>query len=561
MKKETIGFMLSMFLLFGGYFAVQNYYIKSQQVEIEQRSQVVLPKSSTSSAADAQQTDSAVLSAEQTSSVTHLKSQYTQAKPEELIVKRAYATFDFTSIGGCLGQNVLTGEIVSYTDPTPISVIENHNICKAYGFRIGNEDLRSKPAEIYKTPKGVLISQTSNGLEVLRSFEFSDDNKYLGELTITVKNNSQIQQNTNVDFELGATSDNKNSGGLFSSNLPQFHGISIRLSDGTVKRETSPFDEAPAQKLILSEHNAFPTWITADSLYWMNAVIPQNQTPIGFEYMRTAFNLRKDAMSEIDQTMYEAWVKQPVNLLPGQQTQFKYKVYIGPKNETILKHYDEFSLYETIDYGFFKIIARPLYHVLYFLQGLLSNWGIAIIVLTVFINIIFLPLQIKGYSSAQKMQKIQPQMKALQEKFKDDKQALQRETMALMSKSGVNPLSGCLPLLPQIPVFFGLDSCLRHTFDLRQSPFYFWIHDLTQPDPYFVLPVIMAALMIGYQKMMPMPSMDPTQAKMMKFLPIVFSVFMIFYPSGLALYVITNTVISMIRQAFLTRHYKKAQAK
>jgi YidC/Oxa1 family membrane protein insertase len=133
--------------------------------------------------------------------------------------------------------------------------------------------------------------------------------------------------------------------------------------------------------------------------------------------------------------------------------------------------------------------------------------------------------------------------------------------MALMSKSGVNPLSGCLPLLPQIPVFFALDSCLRHTFDLRQSPFFFWIKDLTQHDPYFVLPILMAFLMIGYQKMMPMPSMDPTQAKMMKFLPILFSVFMVFYPSGLALYVITNTLISMIRQAFLTRHYKKASAK
>ena len=157
------------------------------------------------------------------------------------------------------------------------------------------------------------------------------------------------------------------------------------------------------------------------------------------------------------------------------------------------------------------------------------------------------------------MQKIQPQIKALQEKYKDDKTTLQKESMTLMSKSGVNPLNGCLPLLPQIPVFFGLNSTLQHTFDLRQSPFFFWIHDLTRPDPYFILPVIMALLMIGYQKMMPMPSMDPAQAKMMKILPIIFSVFMLVYPTGLALYVITNTVVSMIRQSLLMRHFKEGK--
>jgi YidC/Oxa1 family membrane protein insertase len=247
-----------------------------------------------------------------------------------------------------------------------------------------------------------------------------------------------------------------------------------------------------------------------------------------------------------------------VHLAPGQELSFHYKVYIGPKNENILKNFSQYKLGETIDYGFFSIIARPMYHILSFLHGVIKNWGLAIILLTLLINIVFLPLQIKGYASAQKMQVIQPQLKLLQEKYKNDRQSLQRETMALMSQSGVNPLSGCLPLLPQIPVFFALDSCLRHTFELRQSPFFFWIYDLTQSDPYFVLPLVMAVLMIGYQKMIPMPSMDPTQAKLMKILPILFSVFMIFYPSGLALYVITNTVISMIRQAFLTRHYTKA---
>ncbi|KAB8033314.1 membrane protein insertase YidC [Fluviispira multicolorata] len=567
MKKETIGLMLGLFLLFGGYFYAQSYYIKQQQTAIEQQNQqqAQLHKEESESA---QSTNKALkntptpqpIEANSTASSSQ-NLPLVVANPTDLLVKVPYATFEFTPVGGCLGNNSLVGEKVAYNDPTPVSVVQNYNICKAYGFRIGTTDLRNQPARIVKTPEGLTqITQRANGLEIIRTFHFSDKD-YNGEFNIIVKNNSQFQQTTNVDFELGATSDNKNSGGLFSSHSAEFHGAALRLPNGDVNRVLTPFEAEASYKVLLSDVGVVPTWITADSHYWMNTVIPQFHSPINFEVARTGFVLRKDGLSEIDQTVYEAWVKQPVNLMPGQSVNFNYKVYFGPKNETVLKDFDQYSLYQTIDYGFFKIIARPLYHVLFFLHNLIGNWGLAIIVLTFCINILFLPLQIKGYSSAQKMQLIQPQIKALQEKYKDDKQALQRESMSLMSKSGVNPLSGCLPLLPQIPVFFGLDTCLRNTFDLRQSPFFFWIKDLTQADPYFVLPLLMAILMIGYQKMMPMPSMDPTQAKMMKILPILFSVFMIFYPSGLALYVITNTIISMIRQAFLTRHYKKVQAK
>jgi len=573
-KKETIGFMLGLFVLFGGYFAVNNHYAQKQQQEMNERqnnlkatqpknhtspneSMAATPQATTNIASNVQSQTTSLPVPEKEVALQPL----TVANPADLIIKKSYATFEFTPVGGCLGNNSLVGEKLAYDDPSPVSVVQNYYICKAYGFRIGTLDLREQPAGISKTPQGDLqIVQRAGGLEITRVFKFSDKN-YSGYLQIIIKNISQSPQNTNVDFELGATSDNKNHGGMFSSVPPQYHSAAVRLPDGKVLREFTPFDESAGPKALLNESGSFFSWMTADSLYWMNTVMPLNQMPVGFEIMRTGFNYGKDALSQVDQTGYQAWVKQPVNLAIGQSVVYNYKIYIGPKNETILKDFDQYHLSETIDYGFFKIIARPMYHIIYFIHGLVNNWGIAIIILTILINIIFLPLQIKGYASAQKLQVIQPQMKALQEKYKEDKQALQRETMALMSKSGVNPLSGCLPLLPQIPVFFALDSCLRHTFDLRQSPFFFWIKDLTQHDPYFVLPILMAFLMIGYQKMMPMPSMDPTQAKMMKFLPILFSVFMVFYPSGLALYVITNTLISMIRQAFLTRHYKKASAK
>lgn len=540
MKKETIGFTIALMFLFGGYIAVQNYYLKKQihETEIQRKIQLYTPSPTPSTQAPAAKPVAV-------------------AQGSDLKITKDNATFEFTHVGGCLGNNFLTNEKTAYNNPQPVSVIDNDNICKAFGFRSENMDLRNEPAELLQARDGtVQIIQRSKNLEITRSIQFSDKDN-TGDLQIQVKNIATQPITTTVDMEIGASSDTKHAGGLFASTPPQFHSVAIRLPDETVKREFTPFEKSPEQKIMMQQSRVTPTWITADSLYWMNTLIPLFQTPVDFDVIQTGFNLKKDIQSEVDQTVFEAWVKHPVQLAPNQTSSFGYKIYFGPKDETILKKFDQYHLNETIDYGFFKIVARPLYHILTFIHSLVQNWGVAIIVLTLIINLVFLPLQIKGYSSAQKMQVVQPKIKELQEKYKEDKQALQRETMALMAKHGVNPLSGCLPLLPQIPVFFGLNSTLSHTFALRQAPFFFWIHDLTIYDPYFVLPVLMAILMISYQKLIPMPSMDPTQAKMMKILPIIFSVFMVFYPSGLALYVITNTIVSMIRQTFLMRHFKK----
>jgi YidC/Oxa1 family membrane protein insertase len=329
------------------------------------------------------------------------------------------------------------------------------------------------------------------------------------------------------------------------------------MIDEDVQRESLPFDSDPSRKALIEKQRVLPKWVSSDSLYWMFALIPKGSQAMDLSVLRTGYNLKANKTAEVTQTAYEAWIRQPIqNLLPGESLEFHYKLFFGPKDETILNAFKGSELSESIDYGFFKIIAKPLYKTLSYINGLVNNWGFSIILLTILINIILLPLQIKAYRAAKQMQKIQPEMKKVQEKYKGDRQKLQQETMALMSKNRVNPMSGCLPMLPQIPVFFGLNSCLMHTFELRQAPFIFWLKDLSVHDPFFLLPIIMAFLMILYQKMMPMPVTDPTQAKIMKVLPIVFSVFMVFYPSGLALYVITNTFISMVRQLFLNRKYK-----
>jgi YidC/Oxa1 family membrane protein insertase len=165
---------------------------------------------------------------------------------------------------------------------------------------------------------------------------------------------------------------------------------------------------------------------------------------------------------------------------------------------------------------------------------------------------------VKAYLAGKKMQKIQPKMTEIRETWKDDKARQQQEIMALMSQQGVNPVSGCLPVLPQIPVFFGLNAVLTHTFELRHAPFYGWLQDLSSRDPYFISPILMAGLMYLQQRITPMPSMEPAQQRMMQILPLVFAVFMLSYPSGLVLYIVTNSVVSIVQQMYMMKKYKDA---
>ena len=464
----------------------------------------------------------------------------------------------FTKQGGCIGKNILSDYFhIEGLNKVPVSIITKFDTCKALGFKVGYDDLRNAPSQLIKnSDKSLIIIQRNPVYELKRVLNFKDMSRFSGDFTLTVTNISKHPANTPIEFELGASSDDKNSGGIFSSHFGEFNEISFMLDDD-VQRESLPFESDPSRKTLLEKQRVLPKWIGADSLYWMFALLPKSSQAMDLSILRTGFNLKANKTAEVTQTAYEAWVRQPIqNLLPGESLEFNYKLFFGPKDENILNDYKGSELSESIDYGFFKIIAKPLYKTLSYINGLVKNWGFSIILLTILINIILLPLQIKAYRAAKQMQKIQPEMKKIQEKYKGDRQKLQQETMALMSKNRVNPMSGCLPLLPQIPVFFALNSCLMHTFELRQAPFIFWLKDLSAHDPYFLLPIIMAFLMILYQKMMPMPATDPTQAKIMKVLPIVFSVFMVFYPSGLALYVITNTFISMVRQLFLNRKYK-----
>jgi YidC/Oxa1 family membrane protein insertase len=235
-------------------------------------------------------------------------------------------------------------------------------------------------------------------------------------------------------------------------------------------------------------------------------------------------------------------------------------LYAGPKEFDTLKSFN-IGLEDTIDFGWFiygswgivKAVAKPLFSVLRFINDYAHNYGVAIILLTVSIKLLFVPLQYKSYKSMKDMQLVQPKVAGLQAKYKDDRERLNKELIKLYRDHKVNPVGGCLPMVLQMPVFVALFNILYMTIDLRQAPFFLWISDLSAQDPYYVLPIIMGISMVIQQKIMP-TTMDPTQAKIMLLLPAFMTLLFLSFPAGLVLYWLTNNVIT-ITQQFVTDRY------
>jgi len=284
-------------------------------------------------------------------------------------------------------------------------------------------------------------------------------------------------------------------------------------------------------------------WLALQDKYFMSVFIPEN------------------ANSLFSKLENERVVSAGISLPGGSGEQVhKTRLYAGPKQYDVLKSFG-IGLEDTIDFGWFiygswsivKAVAKPLFSILRFIYEYTHNYGVAIILLTLGIKLLFVPLQYKSYKSMQGMQTIQPKVLALQEKFKDNKEKLNQELMKLYKEHKVNPVGGCLPMVLQMPVFVALFNILYMTIDLRQAPFMLWISDLSIQDPYYVLPVLMGISMVVQQKIMP-TTMDPTQAKMMMILPVGLTFLFVTFPAGLVLYWVTNNVLT-ITQQFVTDRY------
>ncbi|RMG00209.1 MAG: membrane protein insertase YidC, partial [Nitrospirae bacterium] len=245
-----------------------------------------------------------------------------------------------------------------------------------------------------------------------------------------------------------------------------------------------------------------------------------------------------------------------INLPSGEN---KLLLYAGPKEHDRLKKYGV-GLEHIIDFGFFSILARPLFWILKWLYGFIGNYGWAIIILTIIVRIPFIPLMNKGQKSMKKLQALQPKMNEIRQKYKKDPQKMQKEMMELYKKYKVNPMGGCLPMLIQIPVFFALYKVLLIAIELRGAPFMLWIQDLSEKDPYYILPIVMGITMFIQQKMTPTSAGNPQQQKVMQFMPLIFTFLFLSFPSGLVLYWLVSNLLSIIQQYYVNKKLKKEVA-
>ncbi|MDX1654921.1 MAG: membrane protein insertase YidC [Candidatus Competibacteraceae bacterium] len=289
-------------------------------------------------------------------------------------------------------------------------------------------------------------------------------------------------------------------------------------------------------------------WVAMIQHYFLGAWAPDQNETNNF-YTRVANGNR-----------YILGMVGPQQVVPaGGEDSFSSQLYVGPKIQDRLEEVAP-NLRLTVDYGFLTIIAQPLFWLLSAIHGVVGNWGWAIIFLTLLIKAVFFKLSETSYRSMANMRKLAPRMQTLKERYGHDRQKMNQAMMELYKTEKINPLGGCLPILVQIPVFIALYWMLLESVELRQAPFMLWIEDLSVKDPYYILPLIMGASMFIQQKLNPPPP-DPIQAKVMMFLPLVFTVFFLWFPAGLVLYWVVNNVLSILQQYLIIKRVEAQSAK
>lgn len=390
-----------------------------------------------------------------------------------------------------------------------------------------------------------LNGKAANGIAIEKVFTFTR-NSYSINTAVQLKNNSDTAWQGNIYNQ------------ITRRDVPSAGGFSSRSYDGAaVSTENTPYKKLTFENLSESNfsRDIQNGWIAMQQQYFLSTwVPPKNQT---LHYYSRSFGQGSDGKNNI---FVLGYMSPAIQLAPHASSTFSSTLYVGPE---IAKNLEVLSkgLGLTVDYGWLWPISKFLFWLMSEIHHYVGNWGWSIILVTILIKIVFYWFSNKSYISMAKTRDLQPKIKALKDRYGDDKQAMSKAMMELYRKEKINPVGGCLPMIIQIPVFIALYYVLIESVELRQAPFIFWLHDLSVKDPYFILPILMGLSMLLQQKLSPPPP-DPAQAKMMMMLPIVFTVFFATFPAGLVLYWITNNCASILQQWFVMRtHNTKKTAR
>ncbi len=379
-----------------------------------------------------------------------------------------------------------------------------------------------------------------DGVQVTKVYRFRRGS-YLVNVAFEVVNKSGAEIQPYAYFQL--VRDAKPPAGD-SAMVPTFTGIAVYTDKEKFQKIT--FEEIDKGKAAYPK-NSNDGWTAIIQHYFVTAWLPKNGTPREF-YTR-----------KLDGGLYAAGVIVPVGTIaPGATGMVPVPLYAGPQEQRKLEAVAP-GLDLVVDYGWLTVIAVPLFWVLEWFYRWVGNWGVAIILLTVVIKLLFYPLSAASYRSMAKMRVVAPKMQRIKDQYGNDRQRMQQAMMELYKTEQINPLGGCMPIVVQIPVFIALYWVLLASVELRHAPFMLWIDDLASTDPWFILPLLMGATMIIQTRLNPEPP-DPVQAKVMKIMPVVFSVFFFFFPAGLVLYWLVNNVLSIAQQWHITRKLEREAA-
>lgn len=405
-------------------------------------------------------------------------------------------------------------------------------------FTTGQADVDAK---LIYTPKGdgEFLGQADT-IEVLQKWITpSAEQPYLANLSVTIKNTGDQPMTVTPGTLITRFQKEqpKRSGGIFSMMGAQPDIFEPYLLENGALVHGGQWAKL-AEK---TEKTGSISWAGISDRYFLLSIISRQDSAVTTRYGKTP-----------EGRIYTSLAYTPQILQAGESVEKKYSIYVGPKERDDLKKLN-MGLEKSVDYGWFSAVAIGLLWLLKFFHSIIPNWGIAIILLTFFVKLLLHPVNVKAMTSMKAMQKIQPELKQIQEKYSKDRERLNTEMMALFKRHKVNPAGGCLPMILQMPIYIALYRVLFNAIELYHAPFFGFYKDLAAPDPYLISPIILGIMMALQQKLTPTANMDPAQQKMMIVMPLIFSVFMIFLPAGLVFYILANTVISVVQQYMIHR--------
>ena len=377
-----------------------------------------------------------------------------------------------------------------------------------------------------------LTHTTADGVEITKQYQFARDSYEIG-VRYLINNQSADTWQANLTGKIvrdqapDPTAQN-------SLGIQAFLGMVVSSpEDPYEKYDFSDLNENPINRSVTNG------WLAFLQHYYLAAWVPERDQPAQFQ------------TTQRGPLYVMGFVYPATTVAPGETAEVGARAYVGPKIIDRLEAVAP-NLDRTVDFGFLFFIALPLFIVLEWFYGLVGNWGVAIILLTVLVKAVFFHLSATSYRSMARMRAVAPQLTRLKELYGDDRQRMSQEMMALYKREKINPLGGCLPILVQMPVFISLYWVLFESVQLRHAPFMLWINDLSVMDPYFILPILMGASMFLQMSLNPTPP-DPMQAKIMKIMPLIFTVFFLWFPAGLVLYWLVNNILSIAQQWYITR--------